>query len=359
MENRIIGHLDLDAFFAAVEERDSPRFRGLPIVIGADPKKGLGRGVVSTANYAARKYGIHSAMPISNAWRISQKAKASGSPEAVFLPVDMRKYAQVSEEIFSIVREFSPAVEQASIDEAYFDLGFANSFKRASIVAKEIKEKIKLKERITASVGIGPNKLIAKIAASEEKPDGLTVILPEDAEDFLDPMPVRAIPGVGPKTSAMLAEIGVRTVRDAKKLSLKKLESLLGKWGSELHRKLRGQDETPLVTEWEAKSIGEQETFDQDTDKFSIVMEKFNKLCQSIVKTLKTNGFSSYRTVAVTVRFADFETKTRAHTLKSAANDLKTLKQEVMRLAIPFFDFRENPRKKPIRLVGVRIEKLA
>jgi len=202
---RIIGHLDMDAFFAAIEERDHPELKGRPLVVGADPAGDLGRGVVSTANYPARAYGIHSAMPISTAWRLAEAARRRGRPATVFVPGSHRKYGQVSARIMAILHQFAPVVEGAGIDEAYFDLSFTGSYDRAADLARQIKAAILAQERLTASIGIGPNKMVAKIASDFQKPDGLTVVTAAEAEDFLAPLAVRKIPGIGPKTEQSLA----------------------------------------------------------------------------------------------------------------------------------------------------------
>src|SRR3989344_8900142 len=162
---RIIAHLDLDAFFAAVEERDKPRLKGRPIVIGADPEDGKGRGVLSTANYAARKYGIHSAMPISHAWRLAKEAEKQGQEPAIFLTGSYERYGEVSDKIMAIISKYSEHIEQASVDEAYIDLSYAQDFIKAAEICRQIKKEIKSKEKLTASVGLAPNKLIAKIAS--------------------------------------------------------------------------------------------------------------------------------------------------------------------------------------------------
>ncbi len=211
---RLIGHLDMDAFFAAIEARDHPELTGKPVVVGADPKGGRGRGVVATANYAARRYGIHSAMPISQAWKASEAARRRGLPEAAFVRGSHRRYSEVSVRIMAILHQFAPVVEEASIDEAYFDLSFAGSVDAAMEICRQIKAEIKAREDLTASIGLGPNKLVAKIASDFQKPDGLTVVRAEEAEDFLAPLPVRKIPGIGPKTERFLAGMGVKTVQD-------------------------------------------------------------------------------------------------------------------------------------------------
>ena len=372
---RIIAHLDMDAFFASVEERDSPRLAGRPVVVGSDPEDGRGRGVVSTANYAARAYGIRSALPISTAWRYSEAARAKGLPPAVFLEVNMEKYARESRRIMEIVRAHVRGdVEQASVDEAYIDLSFAGSYECAEEIARAIKDEIKMKERLTASIGTGPNKLIAKIASDRQKPDGLTVVREEDAEQFLEPLNLRVIPGVGPKTEAQFAKRGMRTVRDAKRLSRAELTEMMGKWGAELYEKLRGRSESALVTEWVQKSISEQTTFDEDIPVDGQL--KYRKMLEAALGALAADvhanlcheiaagaPFTSFRSVGITVRFADFSTKTRIVTLKapesaSAADAAEVITFQTLRLFMPFLDRRENPQHKAIRLLGVKVERL-
>lgn len=355
---RIIAHLDMDAFFAAIEERDHPELQGLPIVVGADPAQGKGRGVVSTANYAARQYGIHSALPISLAWRFSEKARHQGQPGAVFLGVNYRRYREVSERIMALLRRHASLVEEASIDEAYFDLSDADSFDRAAAVCRQIKQEIKDQEQITASIGLGPNKLVAKIASDFQKPDGLTIVTPEEAEGFLEPLAVRKIPGIGPKAEARLAQEGIRFVRDLKKFSAAELQLRFGKWGPELYERLRGRHEAPLREEYEPKSVGEQETFGVDTLDLQLLFDRLLYMCRHVRERLLAEGFRACRTVVVTVRFADFDTRSRSQTLPAATGSLDRLQFFAMKLFMPFLDRRENPRRKLIRLIGVRLEKL-
>lgn len=365
---RIIGHLDMDAFFAAVEERDHEWLRGLPVVVGADPQNGRGRGVVSTANYKAREYGIRSALPISQAWQFSEAVKKQGKPAAVFLGPSFERYEEVSENIMKIVRRYveeaSPPkfskgkFERASIDEAYFDLSQAGSYEKAREMAQSLKKEIVAREHLTASIGIGPNKLIAKIASDMQKPDGLTIVEEKDMEVFFEPLPIRKIPGIGPKTEALFYKNGIRLVRDLKKFSREELEEMLGKWGAELYDKIRGQDNSPITEEYEVKSVGEQETFPEDTLDSNFIFPRLSALCAGVMTRLKGGGFTSFKTIVLTVRFTGFDTKTRSHTLTNAVNSLATLRFEALKLLMPFLDARENPRKKPIRLIGVRIEKL-
>src|SRR5258708_957778 len=247
MANRIIAHIDMDAFFASIEERDRPRLQGLPLVVGADPEEGKGRGVVSTANYKARAYGIRSALPISTAWKFSEAARRKGLPPAVFLTPNGAKYGFVSSKIIGTLRTYAEHVEPASVDEAYVDLSFAKTYEKAKEIAWKIKMQILANEQLTASIGIGPNKLIAKIASDRQKPDGLTVVREADAEKFLEPLGIRAIPGVGPKTEEQFKAHKVFTAGDGRRFSAEDLHVMMGKWGTELYEKLGGRDDSPLV----------------------------------------------------------------------------------------------------------------
>jgi DNA polymerase IV (DinB-like DNA polymerase) len=395
---KIIAHLDMDAFFASIEEADSPIFKGKPIAVGSDPHSvagfGTGRGVVSTANYKARKYGIHSALPISQAWQLSQKAKKDGEEEVIFLPVDMERYGVVSCGIYDIIKKYSKVVEPASIDEFYFDLTSSVSLRerseatdvaipeveiasspfaprndgnwqKAEKICLKIKDEIKQKYKITCSVGIAPNKLIAKIAAGMQKPDGFVIVRQGDEENFLEPLPVRELPGVGPKTGEILSKNGVEKIKDLKKFSYEDLYDMLGKYGIDLYYKAKGIDDSELVENREAKSIGEQTTFDNDTLDAVYIGEIFGKLCDNVFLRFKESGFKSFKTIAITVRFTGFETKTTAKTLrapfdtsqgKHSGQAKKEFKIEALKLLLPYLDSRKNPDNKLIRLVGVKIE---
>ncbi|TKB90347.1 MAG: DNA polymerase IV [Nitrospira sp.] len=356
---RIIAHLDMDAFFAAIEERDTPAFRGVPLVVGADPLGGNGRGVASTSNYLAREYGIHSATPISTAWRLSEAARRAGKPPVTFVSVDMPKYVRVSEEVMRIIRRFIPKVEQASIDESYGDVSFTESYEAAESLCRRVKNTIHGEERLTASVGIGPNKLIAKIAAGWRKPDGLTVVRAEEVEAFLAPLSIRVIPGIGPKTEGMLNAQHIKTVTDLRALTVHQLEALLGKRGVDVYEKIRGRDNSPVEEYSEPQSIGEQETFDSDTLDSQRLVTLLDVLVHGVVDRLHHEGFHSFRTVVLTVRFADFKTTSRAHTLAAPTDNVAMLQREGLKLLLPFLDRRENPHRKLIRLLGLRVEKLS
>lgn len=349
----------MDAFFAAVEERNNQHLVGRPVVIGADPKKGMGRGVVSTANYEARKHGVRSGMPISEAWR--------RCPHAAFLIPDIDLYTSVSDRIFSALstlvekesdassgKEFS--IERASIDEFCVEArGFL--WEESTRLAEAFKNVIREGEQLTCSVGVGPNPLVAKIASDFEKPNGLTMVKLEDVMDFLGFLPVRKIPGIGPKTERILADRGIKIISDLRKMTHEELVQEFGKWGGGMYERARGIDETRVGIQEDQKSIGEQETFERDTRDWGVLTERLLAFCEDVWERMQREQVAP-RTVVITVRFADFETKTRSRTLANPARSLETFKQEALALLMPFFDSRENPQHKAIRLIGVRGEKL-
>lgn len=354
----MIAHLDMDAFFAAIEERDNPRWKGMPIVVGSDPQEGRGRGVVSTANYAARKYGIRSALPISTAWRQAQEALARGGPETIFLPVNGRRYGDVSHRIMEIVGAHAAAVEQASVDEAYLDLSHLKDWRAAEAACRRLKREILRAERLTCSIGLAANKLVAKIASDFQKPDGLTVVRPREAIRFLAPLDVRRMPGIGPKAEQALKRGGHNTIGDLQQLTEADLWGMFGEWGLELYEMVRGHGESVLSGEWTPKSVGEQETFDEDTLDSRFIGGRLAAMCASVAAQVRREGFTGFRRVVLTVRFADFRTVTRSHMLPMPERAASALKTEALRLLLPFFDRRENPRRSALRLVGVRVEEL-
>jgi len=355
---RIVAHLDMDAFYAAVEERLNPDLRGRPIVVGADPKAGAGRGVVTTASYAARKYGIRSAMPITRAWRLAEAARRRGEPEAVFLRGDRAVYREVSDRIMAIAARGADAFEEASIDEAFLDLSSLGDFERAAVHARAVKAEVVEREGLTCSIGIGPNKLVAKIASDFQKPDGLTIVRPEAVQAFLDPLPIRRIPGIGPKSEAALHERGIRTIAELRAVERTQLAAWFGKGGMEMAERACGISESAVSNEWERKSAGEQETFERDTLEPALILARAQALAAGVFKRLRADGFGGFRTVTVTVRFENFVTLTRSRTAEIPIVTQDTLEALAHDLLLPFFDERENPRRRKIRLIGVRAEKL-
>ncbi len=362
--SRVVLHIDMDAFFASVEERDHPRIKGMPIVVGADPANGKGRGVVSTANYAARKYGIKSALPISRAWELSQQAKKAGRPEVVFFEPNIKKYSAISHEIFTYIGTLGDAMEPASIDECYLEIidtsgtsKQVGKWEDAEKIAREIQDKVQKDFQLSCSIGIGPNKLIAKIAAGRQKPHGLTVVR-EAVQEFLDPLSVRELRGIGPKTGAGLQEIGVETVKQLRQKTKGDLIAHFGvKHGESMYKQARGIDDSPLETSREQKSSGSETTFDKDTLDPSEILGTFRALSEEVAKQLKKSA-KRFKTVSIVVRFSDFQTQTRSHTLEETSDEKTVLETEALKLLLPFLDSRENPKHKKIRLVGVRAEKL-
>lgn len=354
---RIILHIDMDAFFAAIEERDNPRLKGLSVVVGSDPKNGNGRGVVSTANYIARKLGIHSALPITRAWRYANESVAKGGPATVFLPVRFKTYIHVSESIMKIIASFSLPIETTSVDEAYVDASSCQTFVRAWALAQTIKERILTQERLTCSIGIAPNKLLAKIASDMQKPNGLTIIKERGALLTLAKFPVRTLPGIGPKTEQFFHKRNIFFIKDLQTISQPQLKNWLGKWGSSLYYKARGIDERPLETSWEQKSLGHQETLPFDTLKTSLLIKALREMTQKSAQGIVKKNLQC-KTMEIVVRFADFETKTRAKTVNNYTSDYETLWQQALTLFLPFLNEQENPQQKLIRLLGVSFSRL-
>lgn len=358
MSQRIIAHLDMDAFFASIEEVSTPGFLGKPIVVGAEIINGKGRGVVSTANYKAREYGIHSAMPISVAFNLSQKAKKEGKPEVIFLPVDFDLYERVSESIFKIIKSYVAVIEKASIDEFYFDLSFLKTFKKAEAICLKIKEDIKKQHNITCSVGISINKLVSKIAAGINKPNAILTVKKKDVQSFLNPLSIREIPGIGPKTAQVLFLKKIETIKELNNYSEEKLGQLFGKQGLKIFKKIKGFDNDPVIESYEVKSIGEQVTFEENTKDISFLFDEFQRISFNVFNRFLKTSFISFSKITITVRFSDFETKTCSKSFKGGITDFKKFNLEVLKLMFPFLDKRNNPKGKSFRLIGVKIEKL-
>lgn len=331
----------MDAFFAAVEQKRHPELIGKPVVIGGsgDPTQ---RGVVSTASYEARKFGIHSALPLRTAYKLC--------PDAVFLPVDYEEYSRVSEEIKNILREFSPVMEDVGIDEAFLDI--SESTESSEEISKKIKERIKTELDITCSIGIAPNKLLAKIASDLKKPDGLTIINEGDVEKIIWPLAVRKLWGVGPKTEAYLKSININTIGELAVMPLEKLTEHFGpSYGNYLYEASKGIDESPLVTHWEPKSSSRETTFQRDTNDWQTIAKTLAGLTKEVSEDLKRSGYLG-RTVTVKIRFEDFKTYTRAKTMTEFTDS-----NEVIRKAA-FEALSRIKLEKKVRLIGVRVSNL-
>ncbi len=273
---KIIMHIDLDAFFAAVEEREHQEYSGKPIVVGADPKNGRGRGVVATCNYEARKSGIRSAMPISIAWKLNRNA--------IFLPINRPLYEQVSSEIMRILKDHADKLEQVGIDEAFLDITKrARDFDGAKNLAESIKREISAKEGLTCSIGIGPNKIVAKVASDFQKPNRITLVKAEDARSFLAPLPILKLRGIGPKTARRLNAVNVRTIDELASCDVTKLREMLGFSGVLLHQMAQGIGESELVEEWMPRSFSREHTFEEDTSDEKTILSTLDTLLESVL----------------------------------------------------------------------------
>jgi DNA polymerase IV (DinB-like DNA polymerase) len=276
-KTRIIFHLDMDHFYTAVEERERPELKGKPVVVGADPKEGRGRGVVSTSNYEARKSGVRSGMPISRAWKLC--------PEAVYLPPNFPLYIEASNAVMNIARSFADKFEQWGIDEAFLDVSErARSFEEAEALAMQLKQEIKLKQKLTCSIGVGPNKLVAKVASDFHKPDGLTVVREKEVEAFLAPLPVRRLLWVGKKTEAKLQPMGVETVGDLARLDPSVLTEKFGVMGMQMYLSAHGIDNSEVEERTGVKSISHETTFEEDTDDAVVVVKALDALSEDVAK---------------------------------------------------------------------------
>jgi DNA polymerase IV len=339
---RIIIHLDMDAFFAAVEQRDTPGLRGVPVVIGADPRGGKGRGVVSTCSYEARGFGIHSAMPISEAFR--------RCPHAAFLPVDGARYGRESERIRALLDDFTPTVQFVSIDEGYMDMtGCLHMYADMRAMAEAIRDRVEQETGLTASLGVAPCKLVAKIASDLEKPRGIVVVEPDDVRTFLAPLAVGRIPGVGPKARQSLEKLGVRTIGELACIPRGVLREHLGQAGGDLYRKARGIDESPVCVEGDIKSIGHEHTFEVDTADAQLIDRTVMRLCEKVARRLRKSGKRGH-VVATKVRFEDFTTLSRRRTLAEPVLEAASLHEVAMaNLA------NADATGRKLRLIGVQV----
>jgi DNA polymerase IV (DinB-like DNA polymerase) len=344
-ERQIVLHVDMDSFFASVEVREHPELRGLPVVVGSDPKEGKGRGVVCTCSYEARKYGIHSAMPVSQAYKLC--------PDAAFVPVNMKLYAQVSANVMEIMKGYAEKFQQYSVDEAFLVPGpEIKNFEEAAMIALRIKDKIHKQERITCSVGVGPNKLVAKIASKFEKPDGLTVIRPEDVRDFLFPLNVSKIPGIGEKTTEALKLMGINQVEELANCDIQRLSERFGKMGFWMKQVAYGLDFSE-VKEWEeaVKSISRSGTFAEDTNDPVKIAGFLELLAESVHRALMKDRFL-FKVITLKVRYDDFSTYTRSKTVSVWTSDIFVIKRTAMQLLAEFIG------KQKFRLVGIGVSRL-
>jgi DNA polymerase-4 len=330
-------HIDMDCFYAAIEVRDNPELRGKPVAVGGKPGT---RGVLCTCNYEARKYGIHSAMPSSRAAQLC--------PELVFLPVNFDKYRKASTAIHSIFKDYTDLIEPLSLDEAYLDVsGSTLHSGSATLIAQEIRQKIYDDQHITASAGIAPNKMLAKIASDWNKPNGQFVITPDKVSSFIYELPVKKLYGVGKVTAEKLAAKGITTCADIQKYSLPEFVALYGNWGNHLHQMAHGIDEREVITEWERKSLSVENTFQQDFTPDKIPPQTLEALYADLASRLDNSdkNVSDVKSLFIKIKFSDFTSTTAQVPLRSfGANAFN----ELLRTKIKNED-------RPIRLLGIGV----
>ena len=339
----MILHVDMDAFYASIEERDDPQLVGRPVIVGGTPQQ---RGVVAAANYEVRRFGVHSAMPTATALRLC--------PQAVVLPVRMPHYADVSGEIRAILERYTPLVEPLALDEAFLDVtGSEPIFGSAETIGRRIKADIRREVRLVASVGVAPNKFLAKVASDLEKPDGFVVVRPDAVQQFLDPLPVGRLWGVGRVTGATFERLGIDTIGQLRRLSESTLEELFGRSGGQLWRLAQGIDDRQVVPDREAKMISHETTFAQDIADVGMLRAALLELTEQVGRRLRRHGLSG-RTVHIKVRSADFRTITRAQTLSRPTD----VTQELWQVACELLTQRVPKEHLPARLLGIGVSAL-
>jgi len=337
---QIILHLDMDSFYASVEMRGKPELRGKPVVIGADPKQGKGRGVVATCSYEARAFGIRSAMPISQAFVLC--------PHAVFLPPDFPRYVKASADVMAILKAPGLPFEQVSIDEAFLDVSSLGTFSAAADFAVRIRNTIFMDLGLTCSIGVAPTKVVAKIASDVHKPNGLTVVEPDTLISFLAPMPVRKIPGIGKKSESELFEMGIRTIQDLAAFDIQVLITRFGRSAIALQEIAAGIDQSEVKEREGVKSVSRETTFEEDTDDEQLITATMDALAEEVCRNLSDESLHC-RTVTVKVRFQGFVTRTKALTLPHYTGDPPAIRRCAWSLLRDIFDGRK------IRLLGIRL----
>jgi DNA polymerase-4 len=338
--SRTILHVDMDAFYAAVEQRDRPEYKGKPVIVGSDPKEGKGRGIVSTCSYEARIFGVHSAQPISRAWKLC--------PHGIYLLPDMRKYERVSDRIMDILSGFTDMLEQVSIDEAFLDVsGSEKLFGPGPEIARKVKLRIKQELHLTASVGVAANKFIAKVASDLKKPDGLVVVKPGREKEFLAPLPVGRLWGVGEKTGEHLKKIGLERIGQIAEMPQSVLISYMGKNGAHLWQLARGIDDRPVLPGEGSKSISHEITFENNTSDAALLHRTILALTEKVAYRLRSSRVRA-RTIMVKLREADFSTRTRRTSLSAPADTAEQLFPMAMELISGMI----RP-EAPVRLIGI------
>lgn len=340
--NRTIFHMDMDAFFASVEQLDFPEYRGKPVIVGADPQQGRGRGVVSAASYEAREYRVHSALPISQAYR--------RCPHGVFVKPRMERYAEMSRKIMAIMYDLSPAIEPLSIDEAFLDVtGSLRLLGEAVPLAKKLKERVKSETGLVASVGVAPNKFLAKIASDLEKPDGLVIVEPGHEAEFLAPLPIKRMWGIGKKTIPLFEKHGITTIGQIADALPNELVKWLGKNGMGFWQLAHGIDSRSVETGSAVKSVSKEFTFAEDTADCELLEKMIFELAEDVGRSLRKKNLQ-VRTVQLKIRLSDFSTFTRRKTFSSFFDSATMIRETALQL-LRQFDCMEQK----TRLIGVGV----
>ena len=343
-KSRAILHVDMDAFYASIEQRDDPSLKGRPVIVGGTS----GRGVVAAASYEVRKFGVHSAMPMTTALRLC--------PHAICVQPRMQAYKDVSNQVFRIFHEFTPIVEGLSLDEAFLDVTASLPLMGDAVsIGRSIKQRILETTRVTASVGVAPNKLVAKIASDMKKPDGLTVVTPDTVRDTLGALSIRRLPGLGRKTGEKVEEAGIRTLAELRSASDAVLWPIFGRYTTRVRERAAGIDDRPVIADHEEKSISAEDTFSQDIGDPARLQTEITKLADRTCTRLRKKSLTA-GCVTVKIRRKDFTTFTRQSRLSPATNDTRAITKVANTLLTAWLS--ENPGAK-IRLLGVGVSQLA
>jgi len=337
--DRVILHVDMDAFYASIEQLDDPSLKGKPVIVGADPREGRGRGVVAACSYEARKFGVHSALPISQAWRLC--------PQGSYVPVRMARYIEVSKVVMDVLHRFTNLVEPLSIDEAFLDVsGSLALLGSPEVIARSVKNQIREATGLCASVGVAPNKFVAKIASDLRKPDGLVIVKVHEVEDFLKELPISRLWGVGPKTEQRLRSLGIQSIAELRARSEAELVRMLGSLGDHLYQLSFGRDDRPVVPNWEAKSISNETTFEEDTRDRSLLLRTLRRLSESVGRRLRVDDLRARR-ITLKLRYEGFETHTKQKSLSRPTQS----DDEIYSFAVSLLE--QFPLDRKVRLIGV------
>jgi len=341
IQSKHIIHFDMDAFYPSVEILDNPALKGRPVIVGGSKE----RGVVSSASYEARRFGVHSAQPVAKAKRLC--------PDGIYLPVRMSRYREISQQVFKVFYRFTPLVEPLSIDEAFLDVtGSIRLFGQPEDIAKKIKQIVLTETGLTVSAGVAPSKFVAKIASDIDKPDGLTVVHPDGVRDFLDPLPIKKMWGVGKVTQLSLSRLNIHTFRELRQTPVKVLGKKIGKHGVRIHLLAMGIDERDVIPDHDVKSIGHEQTFSQDIISLNEAQKELLALSNKVARRMRHKDLKG-KTITLKVKYFDFVQITRSTTLPKSIDDGFEIYSVACRLLK-----KTEVTKKPIRLLGISLSQL-